>query len=105
MVMTNSFLNTLQQNTNKQARTENGAVTNISTLDALLDFFSRAGAMRGREDEAVALFNKAYAQDKQGAVRCLFYLRDVRGGQGERSVFRACFKALADKDSFTAVKL
>lgn len=90
-----SFLDELQKNTNK-AVTENGAVTNASTLDPLLDLFSLAGAMRGREVEAIKLFNKAFIADPQSAVRCLFYLRDIRGGQGERSVFRAILNTLPE---------
>jgi hypothetical protein len=86
-----SFLDQLRQTTNTAA-TENDAVTNQSTLDPVLDFFSRAGAMRGRIDEATVLFNRAYAQDSVMALRALFYLRDVRGGQGERDMFRACLK-------------
>ena len=53
--------------------------------------------MRGREKEAVILFNKAFAADPKNAVRCLFYLRDVRGGQGERSVFAAILDELSDE--------
>jgi hypothetical protein len=88
------FLDSLETNLNKTARTQNGAVSNHSTLDYVLDFFSKAGAMRGKEAQAYKLFQKAYAQDPLLAVRCLFYLRDIRGGQGERSVFRYIFSKL-----------
>lgn len=93
----NSFLNELQSNTNRRARTENGALSNTSTLDPVLDFFSRAGAMRGQEAAAFALFQKAFDADPQNAIRVLFYLRDIRGGQGERSVFRYILERL-DED-------
>lgn len=89
-----SFITSLEKNTNRQSYTMNGALSNTSTLDPLLDFFSNAGAMRGREAEAVALFEKAFAADPTNAMRCLFYLRDIRGGQGERSVFRAIIENL-----------
>jgi hypothetical protein len=89
-----SFLSELEKDTNKSAYTANGAISNQSTLDPLLDFFSNAGAMRGRENEAVNLFKLAYDVDPQNAIRALFYLRDVRGGQGERSVFRAILDSL-----------
>jgi hypothetical protein len=92
-----SFLNELQANTNRASLTENGALTNTSTLDPVLDFFSRAGAMRGREQDAFELFQKAFDADPQSAIRCLFYLRDIRGGQGERSVFRYILSRL-DED-------
>lgn len=97
-----SFLDTLQQNTNRVATTENGAVTNATSLDPVLDFFSLAGAMRGREDEAYTLFKKAFSKDKTAAMRCLFYLRDIRGGQGERSVFRYIINKL-DEDTLNLV--
>ncbi len=90
-----SFIDSLQRGTNRSTHTENGALTNLSTLDPLLDFFSRAGAMRGREDEAAQLFHKAYSADKNLALKALFYLRDVRGGQGERSVFRRILRDLS----------
>jgi len=89
-----SFLDELQKNTNKYTLTENGAVTNNSSLDANLDYFSRAGAMRGRTGDTKRMFAKAYASNPLIALRTLFYLRDVRGGQGERDTFRAGLKEL-----------
>lgn len=99
-----SFLESLQKNTNIKY-TENGAITNASSLDANLDFFALAGAMRDRPDDAVNLFERAYFADKLTAVRTLFYLRDIRGGQGEREIFRKCFLRLAKLDETTAVAL
>lgn len=96
-----SFLDELQKNTNK-TETANGAVTNRSTLDPVLDLFSMAGAMRENSHDAAKLFAKAYAEDNQMAVRCMFYLRDIRGGQGERDVFYACFRYLMKIDPKTA---
>jgi len=74
--------------------TENLAVTFIRSGSALLDFYAQAGSMRTNPDKALDLFKKAFAEDKQSAVRILFYLRDVRGGQGERSLFRNCLEWL-----------
>jgi len=89
-----TFLNSLQKNTNKKF-TENGAVTNKSSLNPVLDFFAQAGAMRGRVSDAVKLFERAYISDPLLALRALFYLRDVRGGQGERDLFRACLPVVS----------
>jgi hypothetical protein len=92
-----AFLDELEQAGNS-ALTENGAVTNRSALDPLLDFFSRAGAMRATPELAGVLFAAAYNADPVSAIKCLFYLRDVRGGQGERAVFRACLRLLAEEN-------
>lgn len=99
-----SFLDSLQQQTNK-THTENGAVTNKSTLDPVLDFFSQGAAMRGRVDEAAQMFERAYYSDPTLALRALFYTRDIRGGQGERAIFRACLRRVEEIDPGLAAKL
>lgn len=100
-----SFLDALKTQGTKTARTENGAVTHSTTTNAVLDFFALAGAMRGNVTQARTLFRKAFAEDKQLAVRALFYLRDVRGGQGERQLFRELFRDLTRMDLALAEKL
>ena len=93
-VLSMSYLDNLKQTTNKTTYTENGAITNQSTLNPVLDFFSMAAAMRGDKEGAVRLFSKACSFDQQLAIRALFYVRDIRGGQGERDIFRACIASL-----------
>lgn len=76
--------------------TENGAVTNISTTDHNVDLFATIGAIRNREEkEIVDRFIRAYAEDKDVAMKILFFGRDVRGGLGERRVFRVILNYLA----------
>lgn len=99
-----SFLDELQKNTN-QAVTENGAPTNKSSLNPCLDFFALAGAMRNRLVDAQHLFAKAFLTYPLTAIRTLFYLRDIRGGQGEREVFRACLVELKKTDEETYHKV
>ena len=98
-----TYLNELEQTTN-ETLTENLAKTNESTLDPVLDFFSRAGAMRGNIDDAVLLFRKAIASNSTLAMKALFYLRDIREGLGERDIFRACFKSLSEENQAHFVK-
>lgn len=100
--MTNSFLNDLKRDTNFTT-TENGAVTHISTLNPVLDLFAMGGAYRNRSDEdCITLFKSALEADEKYALKCLFYLRDIRGGQGERRFFRTCMKWLANEKTNVA---
>lgn len=92
------FLNGLIDNTNYTA-TENGGITHKTTKSDLLDMFAMGAAMRNRPDEDVILmFRKAYKENPVYALKCLFYIRDIRGGQGERRFFRLCIKDLAEHD-------
>lgn len=94
----NAFINGLQNATN-YTLTENGAVTHKTTNSALLDMFAMGAAMRTRSDEDVILmFRKAFAENPVYALKCLFYIRDIRGGQGERRFFRVVLKNLASQD-------
>ena len=94
----NEFLNALKSDTN-YGYTENGGIKHTSTLNKVLDMFAMGGSMRNRsDDDVITMFASAYDEDPTLALRCLFYLRDVRGGQGERRFFRVCFKWLADEN-------
>lgn len=76
--------------------TENGGFANRTTLDPLVDFFSHAGAMRSRsEDDIVSLFDRSFKVEPLLTLRALFYFRDIRGGQGERRLFRVILKHVA----------
>lgn len=93
----NSFLNALKTETNF-THTANGGLAHKTSGEALYDLFSLGGAYRQRSDtDCVFLFMKAYDEDPVYALKCLFYLRDVRGGQGERRFFRVCAKWLANE--------
>ena len=79
-------------------KTENGADAKNTTDSALLDMFATIGSMRSRsEDEIIQKFELAFQEDPLGAMRCLFYCRDIRGGQGERRVFRVLLPYIAEK--------
>lgn len=85
--------------------TENGAVALKSTKKGLLDAFGKLGAMRTNEEaEIIKTFNLAFAEDKELAMKLLFYIRDIRGGQGERRVFRVIMNYLAKNKPEVVIK-
>lgn len=91
-----SMLNHLKSEANI-AYTENGAVTNASTMSDCLDLFAVIGALRAADDqEIIRRFVRAYAEDADIAMKILFFGRDVRGGLGERRVFRVIINWLAE---------
>ena len=92
----NTLLNGMKNATN-YTLTENGGVTHKTTRSDLLDMFALGAAMRNRTDADVSLmFHKAFAENPVYALKCLFYIRDVRGGQGERRFFRVVVKDMAN---------
>ena len=93
----NTFLNQMTKDSNI-TRTENGGVTRKSTESKVLDMFAVGGAYRTRSDEdVILLFKNAFEEDRLLAMKCLFYLRDIRGGQGERRFFRVAFRWLCNE--------
>lgn len=86
--------------------TENLDPTHSTSDSSLLDFFFKIGAMRfNSEKEIVQAFIKAASEDEIAAMRTLFCGRDVRGGQGERRLFRVIIKWLGENYPKTALKV
>lgn len=91
---------------NNYTLTENGGITHVTTFNKVLDMFGMGGSMRNRsEDDIIYMFKQAYEEDATCALRCLFYLRDARGGAGERRFFRICYKWLAKNYKEEAIQL
>jgi hypothetical protein len=81
----------------KDSRTENGMVTNSSSLNHCVDLFFQIGAMRGQDKtRLINAFTKAFVEDPLTAMKLLFWARDVRGGAGERQIFRDIMTYLAN---------
>jgi hypothetical protein len=76
--------------------TENGMTTNSSSLNLCVDLFFQIGAMRGQDKtRLINAFTKAFGENPLNAMRLLFWARDVRGGAGERQIFRDIIEYLA----------
>lgn len=69
--------------------TENGAVGYRTTGKELLDINFAVSSLRNKSDaEVTNAFAKAYYENNLLAVKWLFYAGDVRGGLGERRLFK-----------------
>ncbi len=98
----NILLNGMKNATN-YGLTENGAIKHNTTMSGLLDLFAMGAAMRERtDDDCILMFKRAYDENPEYAMKCLFYIRDVRGGQGERRFFRVVMKWLANSHTEAA---
>ena len=96
--MTNTFL----QNALNTTTTANGAKTYKSSLSACLDLFSMGVSSNAKEQ----LILSALSEDPVLATKVVLYLRDVRGGQGNKDIARAFHKAvLNNKTAVTVEKL
>jgi hypothetical protein len=91
--MTNSFVNAVR---NQSARTENGMKAHASTGGACVDLFYKIGASRGKD--IIPAFTAAYVENPEVAVRIALWARDVRGGAGERKLFRDILNHLSVND-------
>lgn len=78
--------------------TENGDKAFKSTGNECLDFFYLVGGKRYDVGEALKLFFKAYLADQVTALKLLLFTRDIKGGLGERNLFRNIFYNLAKYD-------
>ena len=105
---TNNFLTALSKTSaNKSVSvTENGALGYKKTQHALTDFFYKVGSMRNwSEDQIVSEFIPVFAENEQRAMELMFFIRDCRGGQGEKRVFNVLFSWIMKTDPKKAIAL
>lgn len=95
-----NFANALKSTLDSEkVLTENGADAYRTSGHALLDINFAVSNMRSASDaDIVRAFTHAYFENKKYAVTWMFFARDVRGGMGERRLFRICLKWLAAQD-------
>ena len=98
------MLELLRQEANR-ALTENGAETNVSTYSDCLDLFATIGALRRESDEEILTrFVRAFTENRNLSMKMLFFARDIRGGLGERRVFRVILRYLAENEPASVKK-
>lgn len=86
-------------------QTENGALTHTSTMSECLDLFSGIGAMRNvPAGKIIKRFERAYLENAELAMKCLFFARDIRAGLGERRTFRIILEWLAKNHPDSVIK-
>ena len=94
------FMNELAKN--EKSITENGAIGYKTTGHKLVDL--NFGIPSYREKADLDIFDQAFAEDKALTLKWLLFLRDVRGGAGERKSFREFALHLFNKYPELALK-
>ena len=88
-------------------KTQEGANAYDHSMNHALEFFSKAGSLfdtktktsfygRGNEKSAKELFINSFVADPHLSMRLLFWLRDCRGGAGNRSGAKSCYAWIAE---------
>jgi hypothetical protein len=101
------FIEELQKSLSKTIQqTENGANGFSTSGNPILDMNFKISSYRSMTDQQIVSdFYAALAHDPVTAVKFLFFARDVRGGMGERRLFRVAFTAFARISEKAAIAL
>lgn len=83
------------------SQTANGALTHASSGDPCVDFFFLAGAVR--KMDVTTPFAIAFGANQELAVRIALWMRDCRGGAGERDAFRNVVQWLHENGHYNFV--
>lgn len=94
-----AFINNTSKTLNDKynySMTENGALGYRTTGKKLLDLNFSVASLRSATPNVIAeKFEEAFYDNKDAAMRWLFYARDVRGGLGERRLFRTVLEHMS----------
>lgn len=96
-----SFMESLKETLNEDMNvsvTENGAIGYRTSGKNLLDINFAVSSLRNKNDiEVRKMFEKAFYENKLLSIKWAFFARDVRGGLGERRLFRIALKFLENQ--------
>ena len=88
-IIMNAFVNAISE---QESRTENGMKARVTTANACVDLFFAIGASRGKN--IIPQFTAALVENSDLALRIVAWARDIRGGAGEREIFRSILSHL-----------
>lgn len=92
-----NFAEALEQALNNISITENGAIGYKTSGNALVDLNFAVASLRSKSDKEIAdKYTKALEENKNDAILWLFFARDVRGGLGERRLFKVCLPIVVE---------
>lgn len=78
--------------------TENGAEGYATSGKCLVDFNFNLASYRSKDEKCIIDdFTRAWYENKELALKYLFYARDIREGAGERRLFRVCISSIIDE--------
>ena len=102
-----NFMEKLSSLLNERTKsTENGAIGYETSGKALVDLNFAVSSLRNKsEKEIIKRFVRAFYEDRRLAVKWLFFLRDARGGLGERRAFRVIIRYMAKSFPDTVISL
>lgn len=103
----NTFMDNLKHTLNNEgAYTENGAAAYRTSGKELLDINFAVTSMRNESEAQIEKrFAKAFYEDNLLAIKWLFFAGDVRGGLGERRLFRVGMRFIAKHNPEIALKI
>ena len=97
-----SLIEKLEQNS--LVEITKGGLYYSTSYDANLDVFAGLSRYNG-ENEIVAKFNAAINENEVLALANLLYTLDIRGGKGERRLFKTMFGSLCNSNAELALKV
>ena len=106
-IIMSDFATMIKNENNKEKTfTENLAVAYETSGKYLLDFNFKLSQYRNMDIEDIKNdFAKVFFEDPLIATKFIFFVGDVRGGLGERKIFRACIEWLADNKPEVAISI
>jgi len=81
-----------------------GSAYYATTFDSNLDVFTMVSRYNS-DEELIRLFNNALNENEEIALANLLYVLDIRGGKGERRIFKTIFKDLCINHTSCALRV